>query len=329
MIRGLDVSHYQGRVNWAALKAQYNLSFGAAKASEGTGFTDSQFAWNWAAMKSAGLRRIAYHFARPEASSALVQATRFVNIVKPKPGDALCLDLEASQLSQGATNAWMRAFGAALRDLAPGVVTIAYLGGYAANGSGQAAVTAFDRWWYPRYPGITYWPATFEPRVSGNTTGFKVPPAPHIWQFTPDMAGRDADVSNLTVSELFAIPTTAPPVHDQGAPEMFVLQKTGDPAIYISDGLTRRHLPNAAAFDALVHAGAVSSSPVPCTSDQMLDDVGGPIAVDPLTPAVIAAAVMAALPPADGGAGFTAAQLTQVEQAVARVLTGGTAQVPA
>lgn len=206
MIRGIDVSHYQGAVDWKALKASYGLSFGAAKCTEGTGFTDSEFLHNWAGMKSAGLSRIAYHYARPEQSNAAAQALRLVNIAQPKAGDAVCLDLEASALSQAQTNAWMRAFGQALRSLAPGVTTIAYLGGYAANGSGQGAVDAFDRWWYPRYAstGLTKsWPSTFAPHLSGNTTGWQAPPAPHIWQFSPNLNGRDANVSDLTLASLF------------------------------------------------------------------------------------------------------------------------------
>lgn len=227
LTRGLDVSHYQGAVNWKARRDQYNLSFGAAKCTEGTTFTDSQFAANWAGIKAAGLRRIAYHYARPEAGSALAQAKRLVAVANPQAaprsvkrlipgpirralgvsvpeGDAVCLDLEVSQLSQSETNAWMRAFGDALRTLAPGVTTFVYLGGYAANGSGQGSVGHFDRWWYPRYPGSTSWPSTYSPRIDANTTGWKAPPAPHIWQFTPDMAGMDADVSNLTIAQLFS-----------------------------------------------------------------------------------------------------------------------------
>ena len=41
--------------------------FGFAKASEGTGFTDSSFAHNWPAMRAAGVVRGAYHFF-PEAT---------------------------------------------------------------------------------------------------------------------------------------------------------------------------------------------------------------------------------------------------------------------
>ena len=201
MIRGLDASHFQGSLNWTQLRDKYHLSFAGAKCTEGTSFTDSQYDHNRAGVRAAGLKVIAYHYARPEASSAATQARRFVGLAGDV--DALCLDLEVSKLNQSATNDWMRSFGDALHQLAPGVTTIAYLGGYAANGSGQSAVNHFDRWWYPRYPGVNAWPVQFSPRIDSNTTGWKAPPAPHIWQFTPDMGGMDANVSNLTVDQLF------------------------------------------------------------------------------------------------------------------------------
>jgi len=34
MLRGIDVSHYQGNVDWAALKHSYGIVWGAAKATE-------------------------------------------------------------------------------------------------------------------------------------------------------------------------------------------------------------------------------------------------------------------------------------------------------
>lgn len=199
LTRGLDVSHYQGAVNWKARRAQYNLGFAAAKCTEGTTFVDSQYATNRINAAAAGLPLIAYHYARPEASSAASQAARFVKAAGKVQG--LCLDLEASQLSQSATNAWLKAFGDALLTLAPGVTTFAYLGGYASNGSGAGASEHFHRWWYPRYPGSTSWPSTFAPTISGNTTGWLTP---DIWQFSPDMAGMDANVSPHSVTELFS-----------------------------------------------------------------------------------------------------------------------------
>jgi hypothetical protein len=229
MIRGIDVSHYQGSVNWASLVATHRLSFGAAKCSEGMSFVDSQFKRNWAGMKAAGIRRIAYHYASPGSSSAKAQAARFVALVNPQPGDGLCLDLEKSTLNQVQSNAWMQSFGDALRDLAPEAVTFAYLGGYSKNGTGSRACDHFDRWWYPRYASMnrtTSWETDFIPRLDTNTTGWS---KPHIWQWTPNLAGMDANVSPLTVSQLFTREDNMPTAAEIWAEEVTVTGLDGKP----------------------------------------------------------------------------------------------------
>ena len=95
---GPDVSHFQGAVNWAKVKAG-GASFGIAKASEGLDYVDKQFAANWKGMAAAGLRvRGAYHFAHP-AEDAAAQARHFVTTVamggrNTSAGDFYVLDIE-------------------------------------------------------------------------------------------------------------------------------------------------------------------------------------------------------------------------------------------
>ncbi|HEY0173844.1 MAG TPA: GH25 family lysozyme [Pyrinomonadaceae bacterium] len=84
-LTGIDVSHYQGHVNWSAVKAA-GCAFAFAKATEGTGVTDPYFAANWSGMKAAGLARGAYHFFRP-AEDAAQQAAHFLSTVQLAPGD--------------------------------------------------------------------------------------------------------------------------------------------------------------------------------------------------------------------------------------------------
>ncbi|MET0624507.1 MAG: GH25 family lysozyme [Pyrinomonadaceae bacterium] len=94
-LTGIDVSHYQGQVNWPAVKAA-GCAFAFAKATEGTGDTDPYFAANWSGMKSAGLARGAYHFFRP-AEDAAQQAAHFLSTVQLAPGDLPpVLDVETS-----------------------------------------------------------------------------------------------------------------------------------------------------------------------------------------------------------------------------------------
>jgi lysozyme len=81
---GLDVSHYQGAVNWASVaKGGYRFAF--LKATEGVSWTDPEFGTNWAGAKAAGLVRGAYHFYDP-GSDPQQQAEHFLNTVWPGEG---------------------------------------------------------------------------------------------------------------------------------------------------------------------------------------------------------------------------------------------------
>jgi lysozyme len=73
---GVDVSSYQGTVDWARVAAS-GRTFGIAKATEGLSLRDSTFAANWAGMKRAGLVRAAYHFFHPSEDGA-TQADAFL-----------------------------------------------------------------------------------------------------------------------------------------------------------------------------------------------------------------------------------------------------------
>src|SRR5262249_22791906 len=63
-LKGIDVSNYQGKIDWQAVKKS-GVVFAFAKATEGVDFVDKSFAANFKAMKAAGIIRGAYHFARP------------------------------------------------------------------------------------------------------------------------------------------------------------------------------------------------------------------------------------------------------------------------
>jgi len=75
---GLDVSHYQGTVDWPSVAAQ-GAKFAYMKASEGTSFVDPEFSVNYAGSAAVGLARGAYHFALPDESSGADQAMFFLN----------------------------------------------------------------------------------------------------------------------------------------------------------------------------------------------------------------------------------------------------------
>jgi GH25 family lysozyme M1 (1,4-beta-N-acetylmuramidase) len=76
--QGMDVSHWQGTVDWNAA-ATNGASFAYMKTTEGTTYTDPQFGTDYAGSASAGLARGAYHFALPDSSSGAAQANFFLN----------------------------------------------------------------------------------------------------------------------------------------------------------------------------------------------------------------------------------------------------------
>lgn len=108
---GPDVSHFQGTVDWAKVRAT-GAGFAIAKATEGTTYADAAFKANWAGMKAAGIPvRGAYHFGHPE-SSATTQAKHFMSVVGTTvPGDFVALDIEsADSQSASAVASWCAAF---------------------------------------------------------------------------------------------------------------------------------------------------------------------------------------------------------------------------
>jgi lysozyme len=94
-VQGIDVSHYQGVVDWQQV-AQAGMAFAFTKATEGITFVDPQFAANWSGIQTAGLVRGAYHFFEPN-DDATQQAQHFLATVQLAPGDlAPVLDVETT-----------------------------------------------------------------------------------------------------------------------------------------------------------------------------------------------------------------------------------------
>ena len=118
--RGLDVSRYQGNVDWASVKAK-GASFAYVKATEGSSIRSDYFAQQYNGSYNVGLIRGAYHFARPDQSSGKAQADFFVSHGGGWSGDGKtlppALDIEYNPsgatcygLSTSAMTAWILAF---------------------------------------------------------------------------------------------------------------------------------------------------------------------------------------------------------------------------
>ncbi len=92
-VRGVDVSAYQGEIDWSVLASQ-DIDFAFIKATEGSSFTDKRFDFNYTEAVKTDLRVGAYHFFSFE-SGGDTQAAHFINTV-PKTENMLppVIDLE-------------------------------------------------------------------------------------------------------------------------------------------------------------------------------------------------------------------------------------------
>ncbi len=89
-VHGIDISHYQGEVDWNMLErtrqGQFPVKFIFMKATEGGDFSDRKFVANFDSARAHGFIRGAYHFYNPK-TDANRQADFFIRSVKLEPGD--------------------------------------------------------------------------------------------------------------------------------------------------------------------------------------------------------------------------------------------------
>ena len=141
----IDVSHWQGAIDWAAVRAA-GILIAMVKATEGASSTDPAFAFNRREAEKAGIAVIPYHFARPGNVDG--QAKRFQSVAGLVQGSPFALDWEGDNT---ASPAEVEALGAQLAAIA-GRPPLGYWGRPgAAPGGPTPAMLAWPRW-VPRYP---------------------------------------------------------------------------------------------------------------------------------------------------------------------------------
>lgn len=92
-VTGVDVSHYQGNIDWPTL-ARQNLDFAFIKATEGSGHIDECFQENWQAAGETDLLIGAYHFFSFD-SEGKIQAQFYIDTVGSLDGKlAPAVDVE-------------------------------------------------------------------------------------------------------------------------------------------------------------------------------------------------------------------------------------------
>ena len=80
-VKGVDVSSYQGNIDWPLLVSQ-DIDFAYIKATEGSSSQDRYFSQNWQEASKTGIRIGAYHFFSFE-SAGQTQAKNFIDTVDP------------------------------------------------------------------------------------------------------------------------------------------------------------------------------------------------------------------------------------------------------
>lgn len=110
-VYGVDVSEYQGHINWSEVKkifGEHQIHFAFIRATAGKDKLDKHFHKNWSAKKDSVIHTGAYHYYRPDENS-IEQANNFIKHVSLKRGDLPpVLDIEKrpkvqsmSQLKEG------------------------------------------------------------------------------------------------------------------------------------------------------------------------------------------------------------------------------------
>ncbi len=119
VICGIDVSKYQGDINWNQVVNQGGKKFAIIRATAGKNTTDEKFLKNIVEAKNEGLIVGAYHFAYPQYYTAHEEAQKFLSIASNYIGNGYlppALDIEDSepedsfpyQMGKAALSQWIR-----------------------------------------------------------------------------------------------------------------------------------------------------------------------------------------------------------------------------
>ncbi len=244
--RGIDVSHYQGTVNWTNV---YNAGrvFALAKSSESVNpaYDDAYFVANMTKAKAVGVLIGPYHFARPLDNPGASGATNEADWFISRAGQYMTagylrpvLDLESGgNPDKTVLSTWANAFCNRIKQV-KGVSPIIYTGQYFASAYLNNTLTNWPVWiaQYPYFPDPQNGNPSATPWSSWS-----------FWQFssTGTVAGVsgncDEDVFNGTYATLVAnfviggTVTNPPTIVSQpqsltlnlGAPAMFNVHATG------------------------------------------------------------------------------------------------------
>jgi lysozyme len=210
-VKGVDVSTYQGSVNWTSAKAA-GIEFAFARISDGTANPDNQFTSNWKGMKAAGVIRGAYQYWRasvdPTAQADLV-ASSLQSAGGLLAGDLpVVMDIETADGQSASTiEANMKTWLAAVEQKTGKKPLI-----YTSMGTYPISATTYDTYtlWVANYGatcpsmpvGWTQW-AFWQNSDSGSVSGIS--------------GGVDTDVFNGTLAQLQTLAGAGTKTSDAGS----------------------------------------------------------------------------------------------------------------
>lgn len=89
-MQGIDVSHYQGTINWSVVAKNKDVGFLYVKATEGQSYVDDKYIANIKGAKQYGIKVGSYHFFRPTVDPE-IQYNHFLSVMKVSDQDLLPL----------------------------------------------------------------------------------------------------------------------------------------------------------------------------------------------------------------------------------------------
>jgi GH25 family lysozyme M1 (1,4-beta-N-acetylmuramidase) len=154
-VSGIDVSHWNGTINWSQVKAAEKV-FAFAKCSEGlTGADDDKFSTNMINGKNAGVVMGAYHIARPDnrptSDGAVQEANHFLSLASSFIGTGYlppALDLEPAYVegqSKSILSTWVQAWMTTVQN-ATGVAPVIYTTHWDANNLLNSSLNIYKLW---------------------------------------------------------------------------------------------------------------------------------------------------------------------------------------
>lgn len=210
---GVDVSRWQGAINWTSVK-NAGVDFAFAKATEGVDFVDIRYTQNMANARLAGVPIGPYHFARPDSFvsdplDAANEANDFVDAIQPYyeqyPGAYLrpVLDVEVLpdvRNQRAFLSEWIRDFADVVEDRL-GESIIIYANSYYAGNYFESDLAQYDLW-------LANW--TYDPNNPPSSSAYGIWDEWAFWQWTdswsvPGISGAvDGDVFAGDAADLAA-----------------------------------------------------------------------------------------------------------------------------